>query len=189
MNQKIGGLDCRTCSHCLKARTKEIDEYAESAGLMGCDYFCKHPDGELKRNSQGVMIFPIIQSGRYTDYTVKQPDWCPMKKNLLKLQKNMPEVTRKKRNYNEQCEIYKQLTCGAKWEEFRVGEIYHYPPVYSGKRTDFLLERKTDFYLFLREIEKNGKGLGAGKYFYRSDSQYKFLRENKIIKFSELTPP
>lgn len=98
----------------------------------------------------------------------------------------MPIITgKRKRTYAEQCEIYKNLKCGTKWDDIKIGEIYHYPPVYDSKRKDFFVENKTDFYIFIREIENNGKSLGMGKYFYKSDSQYKFLRENKIIKFDK----
>lgn len=179
-------LDCRLCSYCLKTKTKEKNEYAEAQGLYGFDYYCRHPDGAVAKAKSDLDFdtYPMIQCSRYTDYAVTQPDWCPMKRNLFNLKSETMPQEKKKKTYTELCDQYRKIQPLIPWEEFKEGEIYHLPPIH-GKRLDFIITRKNDFYLFGRVIEDNGKSIGMCKYFYKSDNERKFLTKHRIKYLDE----
>lgn len=165
--------DCNECQFALKRQTAEIKA---KEGTETHNLFCNHPN--LKNPH-------LVEVDVFEWEFMKPPIFCPIANSEdNKNENNCGKIEKpQKRTYCERCDIYREITTGVTWDSIQEDKVYHLPPVYMDDRKDYFVLRKNNIHIFAREIRKDGT-LGEVKYFYKTDSKFKFLRENKLHQFN-----
>lgn len=179
--------DCKKCPQCLQKGTiNHRNEYAEQYGMQGFDYFCKHPSVELQMNENGNKVLPMIQGGRYTDYLIPPPDWCPIKLNVLNQNKN-PQTDNKNmktpKTYSQKWDAWVKASPTLEWKDIEINKVYHFPPVYNEKRSDVYVVRKNEFHIYCYAVKNGEIDFDTVRYFYKSGKEYKYLTIPKVKKY------
>ena len=151
---------CNACEHCHRVKV-ESELYQDR-----CNFVCKF-------YAQSQLVEMVTQKGTL----VKKPSWCPLDSQYKKVSQEP-----KKKTAYEIKEALKNVKSITTWDDIKVNQIYHLPPLVEGdKRKDILITAKSQYYMSYKVLG------GANSYsvnsFYPSSLEVKFLVPHKIMKF------
>ena len=108
---------CNACEHCHRVKV-ESELYQDR-----CNFVCKF-------YAQSQLVEMVTQKGTL----VKKPSWCPLDSQYKKVSQEP-----KKKTAYEIKEALKNVKSITTWDDIKVNQIYHLPPLVEGdKRKDIL---------------------------------------------------
>ncbi len=153
-------MSCEYCNNCKFANCHVIKSeiYDERK-----NWYCAH--GKTK---------VLIDLTTEKDELISAPSWCPINVSKPKIEKTY--------SVGEMREMLKSVKSITTWEDLKVNEIYHLPPLISGdKRKDILITSKSQYSLSYKVLnEKTNYQINT---YYPSSIEVKFLVPHKIMKF------
>lgn len=170
--RKIDLENIKTCNDCPQSQCKESGGWGTSL----CNWYCN--TDKLKR---------IIDMNVLSTKSLDIPKWCPLG---LHKQVSVQEKPKKKPlTYAEKREMWEDIPFLCKWEDIKISEIYHVPPVLGEKRKDVLITNISDFSFQYRLIDKTNNSTSQATYtLYKSAIWWKFMVKHKIIKMKPSNP-
>ena len=144
---------CDNCEFCKRV--------PKSSGYY-FDTYCTHG----KSKDDDISEFKLIQSWTFETSKVYKPVYCPKNKK-----KTLPI------NYNQ----WKMIRPMVKWDDIKVGRVYHVPPVNGEKRMDVMVTTKSQYMINVRVLK--GPSTGTTISFYPESLRPKFFIENKIVEY------
>lgn len=153
---------CNSCEHCSKHKIESVI-YEDR-----CNYYCKYGG----RNS-------MIEMTTTKDALVNKPNWCPIVQ--------VAQIKEKKdKTPYEIKEALRSIKAFTKWEDIKVNEIYHLPPLVEGdKRKDIIITSKSQYFMNYKVL--NSSNSYSVNTFYPSSLEVKFLVPHKLMKFEIIT--
>ena len=148
---------CNGCKFC-KQILKNSGFYYDTYCTYGKNY--DDPVSELK----------LLQSWSYKDSKVIKPIYCPNNK------RKTPPV-----NYTQ----WKLIKPTMEWDNIKVGQVYHVPPVNGEKRMDVMVITKSQYMINVRVLK--GPSVGSTISFYPESLRTRFFIENKIVQYVSKT--
>ena len=151
---------CNACEHCHRVKI-ESELYQDR-----CNFVCKY-------YAQSQLVEMVTQKGTL----VKKPAWCPLDSQYKKVSQEP-----KKKTAYEIKEALKNVKSITTWDDIKVNQIYHLPPLVEGdKRKDILITAKSPCYMSYKVL--GGSNSYSVNSFYPSSLEVKFLVPHKIMKF------
>lgn len=92
------------------------------------------------------------------DEKVPVPSWCPMKYS---------DDYYKHKTITEIREYISKIKPLVKWEDIKVGEIYHIPPIGNQKRTDIFIISHSEYMIRFKELTDIETGTGYERTMYK----------------------
>lgn len=153
-------MSCEYCNNCKFANCHVIKSeiYNERK-----NWYCAHGKSKV-----------LIDLTTEKDELITPPSWCPINTNKLKIDKTY--------TISEMREMIKSVKSITTWDDLKVNEIYHLPPLIDGdKRKDILITSKSQYSLSYKVLnEKTSHQINT---YYPSSIEVKFLVPHKIMKF------
>ena len=127
----------------------------------------------------------LIELSMVANQDVKQPDWCPIKKEM--------EIKEKMKNgikltEGEKRTLMMERKPLTEWDEIETNVIYHIPPLLGEPRKDILITYKGQYSCSYKNISSNAK-YPSIETFYPSSLMTKFLFKHKFKKVKMITKP
>ncbi|MBR6517539.1 MAG: hypothetical protein IKT40_11965 [Bacilli bacterium] len=161
-------MACEYCNNCQHATCHVIkSELYDERKNWYCGY-----------NKTKVLIDLTTEK----DALVSAPSWCPNKaKNEIKQITSASSTTSSDlfapHTYRERLKNIKGFTT---WDDIKVNEIYHLPPIFeNGERKDIIVTSKTQYSIAYKVLNGSKYQLNT---FYPSSIEVKFLVPHKIKK-------
>ena len=115
------------------------------------------------------------------------PSWCPMglktKTTALATTEASKNETKKVLTWMEKKNLWEKITPICKWEDIKVNDIYHVPPVLDEKRKDIIITNKTDFSFQYKHLSKTKSNATSCIYtVYKTGYWWKFMCKHKLKK-------
>lgn len=87
-------------------------------------------------------------------------------------------------DYLETKEALSKITPQCKWEDIKVGDIYHIPPILSFSRKDVVIVSKGDYTISYREINPKATSIGSRmpEILYKAAIYLPFMVKHKMRK-------
>ena len=184
-------LDCDECEECLfeekndNLNMKKIDLEAITS-CNDCPYSQCREAGSYGGNLYNWYcntehVKRIIDMSVLANKTLEVPKWCPM--GCYRNVKSEEKPTKKVLTYAEKRELWESIPLICKWEDIKISDVFHVPPVLDEKRKDVLITNVSDFSFQYRLIDKDKKCTSQATYtVYKSAIWWKFMVKHKIIK-------
>lgn len=173
--------NCRVCKY-----AKIINSFDDSYnGCYGFDWeniSCAHPSYDGK--------FYIVDEYVESCDNVTPPAWCPCRKNERSSKETSTTVTTPKKQYktmSQLSDVCRNLTPITSWDDLKVGEIYHCPPIGNNKRGEFFIIEKNQHMIRVKKITSIETCTGYKETIFKdSEHIWKFFSKNKLIDLSQL---
>lgn len=195
-NGKSCDMNCHKCETCIFDKDdfnndKKMNKQNDLTKITSCNEcphsICKEAScshGELNNwycNTKNVKR--IIDMSVLSTATLEIPSWCPMGLHKNKQSEEQSLTSKKILSYMEKKNLWESITQICKWEDIKVDDIYHVPPVMNDERRDILITNITDFSFQYKKIEKNKKSSCSAIYtVYKTALWWKFMSKSKLIK-------
>ena len=121
---------------------------------------------------------------------IPTPTWCPLK--VKSNEKYSAFATKSKvddykptysESWEDKAKKWNNLHHTCSWDDVKVDEIYHVPPINGEKRMDIIITSKTSYNIGYKTITKNGVAITTYNSFYKTSPQINFLVKHKLINF------
>lgn len=189
-------VDCTNCEKCIfdddyMENKKENNlEKITSCNKCSCS-ICKETDcshGTLNNwycNSKNVKR--IIEMSVLSTAEISIPSWCPMglynKKSTISTTETTRQETKKELTWMEKKNMWESIKPICEWDNIKINEVYHVPPVLSEKRKDIIVTSKTDFSFQYRHLSATKTEQNACIYtVYKTACWWKFMSKHKLKK-------
>lgn len=158
-------MACEYCNNCKHATCHIIksDIYEERK-----NWYCGH--GKTK---------VLLDLTTEKDKLIYAPDWCPLAKEQSSNGANDYKVTYKSTPYEIRDQL-KKVKGFSSWDDIKVNQVYHLPPLLDGdKRRDILITAKSQYNMSYKVLNDNCSY--QINTFYPSSLEVKFLVPHKIM--------
>ena len=193
-------MDCDNCEECIFdiEKLEKENNMIKQNDLSKINYcndcvcaVCKESDcshGQLNNwycNSKGVKR--IIEMSVLSTASIIIPNWCPMglrtKTTALTTTDSTKAETKKVLSWLEKKKLWESITPLCEWDNIKVNEIYHVPPVLDEKRKDIIITNKTDFSFQYKHLAKSkGEATSCIYTAYKTGYWWKFMTTHKLKK-------
>lgn len=161
------------CNKCPNKVTSKIGKDNKSNWYCG-----KVPDVYTVTKNKNISYY--VNDGEL----VPAPNWCPLK---VKSDNKYSALSSsyKEEDYKPKTVVspWSNLPHTSSWDDIKVNEIYHVPPINGEKRMDIIITSKTDYYIGYKTITKDGAAIVSYNSFYKTSLQVNFLVKHKLIEF------
>lgn len=153
-----GYVYCNTCPFSKKI---EIDQ--TSRRTIYHNWYCMKDTVPNSRRTIGTVII--------ANTMVNSPSWCPYKTT------NQDRQTMSNNSYIERRDLWNTITPLIQWDDIKIGEVYHVPPVMGDERMDIVIISKNNYNVTYRRLDKDSTFTTA---FYPGTVMSRFLVKHKI---------
>lgn len=166
-----------TFTHCNKCPHKVTSKITSSQSV---NWYCgKVPDMYTATKNKNISY--LVRDGEL----VPSPNWCPLKEKSDK--PYSVETRQKSTTYFESWEakrkLWDKLPHTSSWDDIKVNEIYHVPPINGEKRMDIMITAKTQYSISYKTITQDGSAYTTHSSFFKTSPQVNFLVKHKLIQF------
>lgn len=166
-----------TFTHCNKCPHKVTSKVTTS---QTTNWYCgKVVDTYTATKNKNVAY--LIRDGEL----VPSPNWCPLKEKSDKQYSSdyKPKTTTYLDSWEAKRRVWDNLPHTSSWDDIKVNEIYHVPPINGEKRMDIMITSKTQYVISYKIINQNGLTYTVHSSFYKTSPQVNFLVKHKLIEF------
>ena len=149
---------CNSCGFLLKRKTNYSDHNYNNV-------YCE-------KDERTKLIELSIKEGE----DIKTPYWCPLLENA-KIEEKIKEG--QTLTMGEKRTILMQHKPFIAWDDIKVQQIYHIPPLLGEKRKDILVTWKGDYSCTFKDLSKNYNAIET---IYPSTLMSRFFVEHKLKK-------
>lgn len=165
------------CNDCVCSIVKECD--------------CSH--GQLNNwycSSKGTKR--ILEMSVLNTATIKIPHWCPMglykKPSAIPVTEATKNETKQELSWMERKKLWEAIRPTCEWDNIKVNDIYHVPPIMDEKRMDIIITNKTDFSFQYKHLSKTKEASTSCIYtVYKTGFWWKLMSKHKLKKIEVRT--
>lgn len=156
------------CNSCIYASRKQVKSNGEVYTTWLCDF----------HNPQKIIDIHVPSTT-----LVEPPSWCHLSDSTHMGSEDVIKREEKKMavmDYWKKKDALMALPRMVKWEDVKVGDVYHIPSVLGGERKDIVISSCSSCYIDYHRILKGGKTSSITETLYKSTLDSQFLLPSRI---------